>query len=112
MSHPADEVAVRCSYRPLARSHDTHVSAQARSARWRRDSTTRLYEYFQQAFFHTVQIDLLGCRYDDAADSVSDLLSFEYRRSNTHVGYAAVRARTYDHLIDVSACCFFYSLCI
>ena len=92
MSHSSYEVAVSGGDCSFVLSEDSHVSAETWSACRCRYSASRFYEYSEQAFLHTVQIDLLSSRNHDAADSVGNLFALEDVSGNNKVFKSAVCA--------------------
>ena len=92
VSHAAYEVAVRGGNAFLALCEDSHVAAEARSARRSRDYAARFCEDFQQTFVKRLQPDFLRCGDYDASDAWMDFAAAQDFCGDAQVGYSSVCA--------------------
>ena len=76
------------------------MSAEARPAGGGGKDSPGLDEDFGQPLAHSLEVNVLGARKDDAAHALGDLASLEDGRGGAQILDASVRAGAYDALID------------
>ena len=70
MTHAANKISVCSGNAPLASRQNAHVASQTRPAGRRTYNCACLNKNLQKAFFHRLQINCLGCRDHNTANSL------------------------------------------
>ena len=68
------------------------MTAEARTAGWCRNNAASFNKGFQQAVFHCLEVDRLGCRNDDGTYILGNFFTLENGSSFFHIPIEAVGA--------------------
>ena len=77
------------------------MTAEARTAGWCRNNAASFNKGFQQAVFHCLEVDRLGCWNDDGTDVLGNFFALENGSRFFHIPIEAVGTRANDNLVNL-----------